>query len=230
MKNDFKLVFTTGAPGSMWSAISYRFKKSLKGFDFTDETESRRYALPKEHKLKLGSNLEHSQKTYTHVGSYFGPFHEFGNCFDDLNVYQNVEDFYEECLKPFNNDEAKFKMIKSHWFSYNLDWIWKNCKGHKILLVWREPKAAEKWWYSMGGWSINYPVYTWYDNPNRMREKIKEENDLITKFAQQHNIKWWNFETHDKWLNSRLPEANIIKAKTIPMLEDVIKVAYFDIT
>ena len=229
MDNNFKLILATGAPGSMWSMISHRFKRSINKFDFTDENEQRFYDLPKTHTNVNYIINEDNWKAKGHRGSYFGPYHEFGQQFDDLRYYQNVENFYNECLKPFNNDQRPYKLIKSHWFSYNLDWLWENCKGHKMMLIWREPQAAENWWYSMGGWDIRYPVYTWYNNPARMKEKIKEESDLIQGFAEKHNITWVDFDISGDWVYKNFPEAQIIDPKANPVIDDIIKVAYFDI-
>jgi hypothetical protein len=97
--NDFNFVFTTGAPGSAWSMISRRFKKSFRDFDCTDDTPERQYQLPEEHKSQYTINGNKDEwKATTHIGSYFGPYHEFGDKFDKLTHYSNVNDFYQECF------------------------------------------------------------------------------------------------------------------------------------
>lgn len=226
---NYTLVLTTGAPGSCWSMISNRFKRSMRGFDKSDEQFDRKYKMPEEHVSQNYNITDPNWKQTTHNGSYFGPHHEFGHGFDDIAANYTKESFVNECLKPYSDSDFPNKLIRSHWFAYNLDWLWENCKGHKMLLIWRDPKAAENWWYSMGGWNIQYPVYTWYENPNRMAEKIKEENDLILKFAEKHNIDWWDYDLDGEWIRSRFPEAVAIESKANPIINDTIKVRYLDI-
>jgi hypothetical protein len=224
---DYKLVLCTGAPGSAWSMISNRVKKTFrKGFDDSDETPERRYYIPEEHKKEYDVKAEDWQGT-THVGSYFGPYHEFGHGFDDIAKNYSTESFFTECLKPFQKRRARYKLVRSHWFAYNLDWIWENCKGHKLFLIWREAEASRDWWYSMGGWDIHYPVYKWYENPDRMWEKIQEESKLMWDFGQRKNIVW--DEYGDDWVKQRWPDAEEKDYKASPKFKDIIKVAYVDI-
>ena len=223
------LVFTTGAPGSCWSMISNRLKNIIPNFDKSDENEERRHQMPKDHVTQNYKIIDQSWNQGTHRGSYFGPYHDYGHGFDNIPKNYTIDTFINECFKPYSNKEKTNKLIRSHWFAYNLDWIWENCKGHKMLLVWREPTAAENWWYSMGGWDINYPVYTWYENHEKMSMQIKKESDLVLEFAKKHNIEWWDFDVEGQWLYSRFPDATVIEPKADPIIEDTIKVAFFEI-
>jgi len=226
---NYTLVFTTGAPGSCWSMISNRLKRIMPNFDKTDETVEKSYKMPEEHAGRNYNIIDTSWQQTTHVGSYFGPYHDFGHGFDNISKNYTPESFLSECFKPFTDKERPNKLIRSHWFAYNLDWIWENCKGHKMLLIWREPKAAEDWWYSMGGWDIHYPIYTWYEGPERMSKQIKEESDLVLEFAKKHNIEWWDFDSAGQWLYSRFPDTRVIEPKADPIIKDTIKVAFFEI-
>lgn len=228
---DVKFVFVTGAPGSAWSMISHRFKKSFRSFDFTDETTERQYALPEEHKKQYTINGDPSEwKAKTHIGSYFGPHHEFGDNFHDLDVYSgNVEEFYNECLKPFDDELSTQKLIKSHWFAYNLDWLWENCKGHDLLLVWREPEAAKNWWYQMGGWNIKHPVYHWYENDDRMWNQIQEESRLIKEFGDKMNVVWHDYDGDDSWIEKEFGRKRRREVSANPNFKDTIKVGYLKI-
>jgi len=138
MKTDPTLVFVTGAPGSAWSMMSTRLKKSLDYFDLSDEIPGRRYKIPDHHKERYNVN-DKDWAGRTHVGVYYGPYHEFGQGFDNIEKNYSKDEFVNECLKPYNGSESH-KLIRSHWFAYNLDWIWDNCKGHKLFLVWRDAK------------------------------------------------------------------------------------------
>jgi hypothetical protein len=222
--NHKKFVFVTGAPGSSWSTASHKLKKQFAGFDRSDETEERLYALPDEYR-----NQYNVARINAHIGSYFGPQHEFGHHFDNLDFYNNnVEEFYNECSKPFSNEEKEFKLVKSHWFAYNLDWIWENCKNHFIMLVWREPSFSRDWWYQLGGWDIKHPVYTWYENDERMWNQIQQETNLIWEFGQKHKVEWFDLD-NGNWIEKRfgkkLKEEPIVPSK----FTDTIKIAYFKI-
>lgn len=222
MNENFKLVLCTGAPGSAWSMICQRMRLQLDGFDMTDQSPNRMYKMPIEHTKDYQVN-DDSWKSYTHNGAYFGPHHEYGHWFDDLNGHTK-EEFITECLKPFSDNNNSLKQCKSHWFAYNLDWIWENCKGHDLLLVWREAEAAKQWWYHMGGWGIYYPIYKWYDNDERMWEKMQEETNCIWNFAEKHNLKWDNYSTN--WVTERFKNAVPKLFKAEPNLKDTIKVCY----
>lgn len=229
MDDNFKLILTTGAPGSMWSMISHRFKKSFQEFDFTDETEDRQYSLPEEHKNTNYTMSGDSWKPKTHIGSYFGPFHEFGHHFDNLAYYKNVEDFYAECLKPFSDVNAPYKLIKSHWFAYNLEWIWQNCKGHDLMLIWREPEHSRKWWYSMGGWGIKHPVYDWYDNDDKMWLQIQEEARLIKQFGDSKNVTWYDYDNDNSWIVKQFNQQPTGSYTANAKHSDTVKLAYLKI-
>lgn len=225
---NYKCIFTTGAPGSAWSMISQRLKKNLKDFDFSDETKNRSYNIPLNHSVNFSvKNKDWQGKT--HSGAYFGPYHEFGNNFDDLNFYNTPDDFYQECLKPFTDCNNSLKLIKSHWFAYNLHWLWNHCKGHSLFLIWRDPVAAEDWWYNMGGWNINYPIYTWYESSEKMHQQIILENQLITEFAEEKNISWYSYDTDDSWLTKKFNLTKIKKSQANPIFKDSIKIAFVDI-
>jgi hypothetical protein len=229
INKDTRFYFVAGCPGSAWSMISQRFKRAFKDqFDNSDETTERNYNLPEDHKSQY-TVVADKWNASTHKGVYYGPYHEFGHDFDDLNKYKNTNDFYQECIKPYRDALAPNKLIKSHWFSYNLDWLWENCKGHHLMLVWRDPEQSRDWWYKMGGWDINYPIYTWYDNPDRMWEKIQEENKLIMDFATRKNIQWYDYDHDGKWLEQRFNIPPLSKPQAYPNFSDAPKVAIVEI-
>jgi hypothetical protein len=228
--NNYTLLLCTGAPGSAWSMVSNRLKKSFEEFDLSDETPERLYSIPISNRAEYQVHRP-SWKMRTHDGSYFGPYNEFGNHFDEISNHYTKEQFLDECVKPYSDDTRPFKLIRSHWFAYNLDWIWENCKGHKLLLIWRDPEVSRDWWYSMGGWNINYPVYTWYDNPERMWIKIQEESNNILDFAQRKNIKWNDYTGNIAILQTQWGTGTLTnyRPKASPIFNDTIKFAIVEI-
>jgi hypothetical protein len=229
--DNVKFVFVTGVPGSAWSMISRRLKKRQEGFDFTDDTPERQFDLPP------GIARDHYTVTVDrdkwrangHIGAYFGPHHEFGEKFDDLNYYSNTEDFYQECLIPFHNSAMPNKLIRSHWFSYNLEWLWQNCKGHDLMLIYRDPKTAKDWWYQRGGWDIQHPVYTWYQNDQRMWQQIQQESELIWAFGQSKNVEWLDWDHEDSWIEKKLGKKQQSILFANPNFDDTIKIGYLKI-
>ena len=85
--------------------ISFRMKITVPGFDKSDQTAERQYDLPEAHaKNNYDVKDRSTWKAKTHIGSYYGPYHGLGDKFDDLTYYNdNVDGFYEECLRPFND-------------------------------------------------------------------------------------------------------------------------------
>jgi hypothetical protein len=227
---NYKLVLCAGAPGSAWSMISNRVKKTFaRGFDNSDETPERQYNIPEEHKKEYEIKSDNWQGT-THVGSYFGPYHEFGHGFDNIVKNYSREEFFQECLKPFQQNSASYKLVRSHWFAYNLDWIWENCKGHILFLILREPEPARDWWYSMGGWNIKHPIYTWYEDDKKMWEQIQEEYRLTKEFGEKINAKWYNYDENNSWIQHRFNTASRpLLNHANPKFTDTIKIAYIKI-
>jgi len=229
--NDYKFVFVTGAPGSMWSMISHRYKKTFRKFDHSDEISERTYDLPEAHKL---ANYDAPDREHwagkTHIGVYYGPYHEVGHNFDNLAFYDNnVQEFYNECLKPYKEQDKTHKMIKSHWFAYNLDWMWENCKGHDLLLIWRDPDAADDWWHTMGGWDIKHPVYDWYVDDERMHKQIVEESAKIWEFGESKGVEWLDYDAQDTWIEKKFGKARRGNPKAAPRHTDTIKIGYLTI-
>jgi hypothetical protein len=232
MDNNYKFTFVAGAPGSAWSMISFRMKITVPGYDKSDQTAERQYDLPEAHaKNNYDVKDRSTWKAKTHIGSYYGPYHGLGDQFDDLTYYNgNVEGFYDECLRPFNDPAKPRKLIKSHWFAYNLDWLWENCKGHDLMLVWRETDAADKWWHTMGGWDIKHPVYDWYVDDERMHKQIAIESDNIWEFGERKGVKWLDYDVHDSWIQKRFGVPFLKKVQATPKFEDTIKIGYITIT
>ena len=227
-----KFFFATGVAGSGWSMMTQHVKKVFRSkFDESDENDLKQYFLPK-HLLGEYTINDPNWMASTHHGVYYGPYQEYGNDFDDLTKYNNrVAEFHEECLRPYSTEQRPCKLIKCHWFSYSLDWLWENCKGHSMILMYRDSDIAEDWWYRMGGWDIQHPPYTWYETPEKLSKHIREENKLILDFAERKNIQWYDFDCYGQWMTKRfnitIPEGKVPEA--VPNLADKPRIAVFDI-
>ena len=201
--------FVSAVPGSSWSMISHRLK-ILLNHNLTDVNEARRHAAPARDQSK-GS-------VHTHFGSYFGPHNEFGEHFDDIANNYTLENFYNECNRPFiNSNNGHTKSIRSHWFSYNLNWLWENCKGNTMFLIYKESQSAVDWWLKRGGWEIEHPVYTWYENTDKMTKQVIEENNNLLKFAEEKNLAWETY--HEGWWLERFVKEETTEAYRPPSRE-----------
>jgi hypothetical protein len=176
------LIFATGAPGSKWSRIlsSLGLHPEVNN---SDKDKFPRYNLD----VMFASGR--IMPVGNHSGAYFGPDNDVGEKFDDLTKLSK-EEFIEEIKRPFDNWDQGLKIVKSHWFSYqgNLDWLLETFPDAKIILVYNGDDTAFKWWHFVGGWDISFPTYTWYNNDQRMYEKILEENHYLLNFARKHLI------------------------------------------
>jgi hypothetical protein len=175
------LIFATGAPGSKWSGLlnALSFHEKLNN---EDKADHRQYFIY--------YNLENTKEVLRmgwHFGVYFGPDNEYGHKFDDMSKLTK-EEIVREFARPYDTWEG-IKMIKSHWFAYNLDTITKYFPKAKIILVWAPDDSCFEWWSHLGGWDITFPVYTWYKDDERMQQKIKLENAFILKFIFEKNLK-----------------------------------------
>lgn len=196
-----EFVFVAGVPGSSWSMISHRLKVLLD-HDLSDVNEDRKFQLPPMYENRFSEVKE--RDLISHLGSYFGPCNEFGDKFDDIKNNYTLEEFYEECRRPFTGNNEKPKSIRSHWFSYNLDWLWNNCKGQDLFLLYKNSQLSRDWWFERGGWSIHHPVYTWYENDDRLFEQIKIENTNLLNFAEEKGLIWQTYS--EDWWKQRFGE------------------------
>jgi hypothetical protein len=175
------LIIATGAPGSKWSGLlnAISFHNSVNDSDKADHREYFIYykQAETEQVLRMG----------WHFGVYFGPGNEYGNKFDDMSKLSK-EEIVREFANPYETWDG-LKIIKSHWFAYNLDVIEKHFPKAKIILVWAPDDSCFDWWKHLGGWEISFPVYTWYKDDERMRKQIREENAWILKFIFEKNLK-----------------------------------------
>lgn len=214
--SQYRFEFVTGCPGSGWSNITHSVRCHLKEFyDISDLKDYRHYKVPDDYYKKRGAQIGAQidpatlpdNHKLTHFGSYFGPATEYGQGFDCIRKNYSRDEFIKECLLPFDSSSTAIKQIKSHWFAYNLDWLWENFKGHHLLLVWRNPDICYTHWQWFGGWDITYPKYDWYRQFDNMHNQIKKEADLVLNFINRKNLQL--VECNDsQWFNKCYSEFN----------------------
>jgi len=151
-----KYIFCAGAPGSKWSSLIKNIYYS-PSIDRSDYSEERTYWHDAPGTLEL-----------MHLGAYFDPGMEF-EVPVDLSRHSK-----EECEQMF---DAPFtgtgvRIIKSHVFAHNIDYIkatWPDCP---IILAHRSNDACLGWWVKCGHFDITYPSYDKYYKDLRTMAKI----------------------------------------------------------
>ena len=213
---DYKFEFVTGCPGSGWSSVSHHVKQTLSNvYDTSDLNDECCFLIPdgfyKKYTKTDPLTLSTVEKL-THHGSYFGPSNKYGGKFDCIAENYTVDEFTQECLRPFGDRSKPVKQIKSHWFAYNLDWVWENFKGHELLLIWKDPTAAYQHWQDIGGWKITYPNYIWYRQKDSMQDQIHKEADQLLDFINRKNLQLTDCSGH--WMNTIYNEFGYTKPFT----------------
>lgn len=162
-----KILFT-GAPGSKWSSIAQTLE-AHEIFNTTDRTPERTYT--------------HHQYS-GHVGAYFGSGMEFP---PRVDIIENA----------YSDPTAGVMLAKSHeWLTDTLPgFLEYYCEkyGVWIMMVYRPNDVCIEWWQSAGGFSIDYPNYSFYCNNAKMAYHIREQNEAMLHFASEHNLPWHQF-------------------------------------
>jgi len=180
MDNGEDIIFATGAPGSKWSAVLRSLSYNID-VNTTDEKEDRSFSV-----ILNDETTGESKKLAWHKGCYWGPYHQFGHKFDKIDKLSKDE-ILHEIRSAYDNFDG-IKVVKSHWFSYNLDFLIETFPAAKIIAVYLPDDVCFDWWHVIGGWDITYPIYNWYENDERMKKQIKEENSHLIRFFAEKNI------------------------------------------
>lgn len=168
-----KYIFMTGAPGSKWSSVAKNiyFSPSIDRSDYHDD---RTYYHDASGKRDL-----------MHLGAYWDPGMEFGKFFNNLHRYSK-EECEQEFDRPFAPDRAGIRIVKSHVFANNIDYLKQQWPDVPIVLVHRSDDACLGWWVKCGHFDITYPDYAeYYQNLREMSKIIADQNRDI--------MKSWNF-------------------------------------
>jgi hypothetical protein len=170
-----KYIFVAGAPGSKWSSVvkNIYYSSSLDQSDYSDE---RTYYHDASGKLDL-----------MHLGAYFDPGMEFDLPTDLSTLSKDaLEDIFDSAFSG-----KGVRIIKSHIFANNINFLktcWSDCP---IILVHRSDDACLGWWVKCGHFNITYPTYNkYYKDLRTMAQIISEQNqgilDAYWKFDGKH--------------------------------------------
>jgi hypothetical protein len=156
-----KYIFIAGAPGSKWSSVckNIYYSPSIDRSDYSDE---RTYYHDASGTLDL-----------MHLGAYFDPGMEF-----DLppDLSRLTKDELEVIFdSPFSGKGVR--IIKSHIFCDNIDYLRDLWPGCPIILVHRGDDSCLGWWVKCGHFEITYPKYNkYYVDLKRMAFLISRQN------------------------------------------------------
>ena len=167
-----KYIFIAGAPGSKWSSVSKNiyYSPSIDRSDYSDE---RTYYHDASGTMQL-----------MHLGAYFDPGMEFSlpESMSTLTKKQ-AEELFDA---PFSGEGVR--IIKSHIFANNIDYLkelWPDCP---IVLVHRSDDACLGWWVKCGHFNITYPSYNqYYIDLKTMAKKIAQQNANIETAWEQRD-------------------------------------------
>ena len=156
-----KYIFCAGAPGSKWSLLIKNIYYS-SSVDRSDYSEFRTYWHDAPGELQL-----------MHLGAYFDPGMEF-DLPVDLSTLSKAE-LERRFDEPFSGEGVR--IIKSHIFAHNIDFIrhtWRDCP---IILADRGDDACLGWWVKCGHFNITYPSYAkYYKDLKTMAKIIADQN------------------------------------------------------
>jgi hypothetical protein len=193
MKKNKKYIFLVGVPGSRWGRIESMLYQLNS--DLIDVS------------CKSPHQQDHPEHGTQHIYTFWGPYHEHGDQFDRLDLLGPQEVMRQIDAAYDDNDPRPYRIVRCHWFSYQLDWIRENMPWIDVLMVFREPEMSYRWWIQSGGWDISYPNYAWYGTDQVLRRQIMVEHKLMMKFAREQGLK----QTHHlgkalEWFDNFMPE------------------------
>ena len=167
-----KYIFIAGAPGSKWSSVckNIYYSPSVDRSDYSDE---RTYYHDASGTLDL-----------MHLGAYFDPGMEF-DIPADLSELSKTE-LERRFDSPFNGKGVR--IIKSHIFAHNIDFIRHLWPDSPIVLVYRTDDSALGWWVKCGHFNITYPSYnSYYKDLRTMAKIIADQNQDIKESWNKYN-------------------------------------------
>ena len=169
-----KYIFCAGAPGSKWSSLIKNIYYS-PSVDRTDYTEARTYWHDAPGQLEL-----------MHLGAYFDPGMEFDLPADLSTLSQSeLERRFDE---PFSGKGVR--IIKSHIFAHNIDFLRHTWPDAPIILAQRGDDACLGWWVKCGHFNITYPSYDkYYKDLRTMSGIIADQNyDIQTAWNKYEGM------------------------------------------
>ena len=156
-----KYIFCAGAPGSKWSSLIKNIYYS-PSVDRSDYSEARTYWHDAPGELQL-----------MHLGAYFDPGMEF-DLPADLSTLSKTE-LERRFDEPFSGTGVR--IIKSHIFAHNVDFLRHTWPDAPIILAHRGDDACLGWWVKCGHFNITYPSYNkYYKDLREMAKIIADQN------------------------------------------------------
>lgn len=167
-----KYIFVAGTPGSKWSSVVKNIYSS-PDIDRTDYSDARTYY-----------HDASGDRQLMHLGAYFDPGME-------SNLPVALDQHSREDLEKIFDKEFSGKgvrIIKSHIFCNNIDFIRRTWPDCPIILVYRGDDACLGWWVKCGHFNITYPSYhEYYRDLPTMAKIIRNQNkDLLEA--------WWKYD------------------------------------
>ena len=169
-----KYIFVAGAPGSKWSSV-------VKNIYYSTDLDQSDYSDARTYYHDAGGTMD-----LMHLGAYFDPGMEFDLPPDLMTLSKDaLEDIFNSA---FTGEGVR--IIKSHIFAHNIDFLkacWPDCP---IILVHRPDDACLGWWVKCGHFTITYPKYDkYYVGLRTMANIIKEQNAGIVSATMKYSTK-----------------------------------------
>jgi hypothetical protein len=167
-----KYIFVAGAPGSKWSSV-------VKNIYYSPSLDRSDYSLDRTYFHDAGGTMD-----LMHLGAYFDPGMEFDLPPNLMTLSKGaLEDIFDSA---FTWDD-KIKIVKSHIFANNIDFLracWPDCP---VVLVHRSNDACLGWWVKCGHFDITYPLYhDYYKNLKTMASIIRDQNQCIVAAEEKY--------------------------------------------
>lgn len=158
---ELKYIFVAGAPGSKWSSVCKNIYHSAS-IDRSDAAADREYWHDASGRQEL-----------MHMGAYFDPGMEFDLPADIAPLTQTqLEHRFDSAFSG-----QGVRIIKSHIFCNNIDYLRSVWPESPIVLVHRPDDACLGWWVKCGHFDITYPRYhQYYVDLRRMAFLIHRQN------------------------------------------------------
>ena len=119
-----------------------------------------------------------------HLGAYFDPGMEF-DLPADLTTLSKTE-LERRFDEPFSGTGVR--IIKSHIFAHNIDFLKHTWPDSPIILAHRGDDACLGWWVKCGHFNITYPSYDkYYKDLRHMAKIIADQNQDIFAAGMKYN-------------------------------------------
>ena len=175
-----------------WSGIDIQMR-SILPCDRTDETPKEQCIT--EHTIPMMRTMA----TVVAIGALVWDVVKTGSDFNYLNKNKLQDD-----INSVFTGEG-YRIIKNHFLArkFNLDFIWNNFPGDRIVLIYREPQKSFAWWSEVMDFAPDhYPDYRpGYTDYNTMRDLLWKESSKITDFAMRKDLQFkpYNVTEFNHW-------------------------------